>query len=109
MPPGAQDPALRNPLHAIDLVRFRERSRTLTHVAAFTTVDRVLGLGADPAVVNTAPVSAELRRLATEGPVLGRIFTDDEEARKERVLVLGHGAWQRRFGGDLAIVGRVVQ
>ena len=33
MPPGATDAAHRNPLHAIDLVRLRERSRTLTHLA----------------------------------------------------------------------------
>src|SRR3954470_2017547 len=109
MPPGVSDIAKRNPLHAIDLVRLRERSRTLTHIAAFTTADRVLGTSADPAVVATAPVSAELLRLATEGPVLGRTFTDEEEARKEPLIVLSHGAWQRRFGGDPNIVGRVLQ
>src|SRR3954453_14349871 len=100
MPPGEPDAAKRNPLHAIDLVRLRERSRTLTHIAAFTTADRVLGTGADPAVVATAPVSAELLRLATEGPVLGRTFTDEEDANKAAVIVLSHGAGQRRFGGD---------
>jgi len=109
MPPGSSDPSLRNPLHAIDLVRLRERSRTLTHIAAFATADRVLGAAADPAVVSTASVSPEMLRLAIEGPVLGRIFTDDEETRKERVVVLSHGSWQRRFGGDPAIVGRTVQ
>jgi putative ABC transport system permease protein len=109
MPPGVSDPAHRNPLHAIDLVRVRERSRALTHIAAFTTADRVIGTGADPAVVSTAPVSAELLRLATDGPVLGRIFTDDEETTKEPLIVLSHGAWQRRFGGDPGIIGRVVQ
>lgn len=60
MPPGATDAAHRNPLHAIDLVRLRERSRTLTHIAAFTTADRVFGAGPEPAVVNTSPVNAEM-------------------------------------------------
>ncbi len=109
MPPGVSDPAHRNPLHAIDLVRLRERSRTLTHLAAFTTTDRVLGTGADPAVVSTAPVSAEMLRLSTETPMLGRIFTDEEETRKDPLIVLSHGAWQRRFGGELNVVGRKVQ
>ena len=109
MPPGVSDPKYRNPLHAIDLVRFRERSRTLTHFAAFTTADRVLASGGEPAVVNTVPVSAEMLRLAAEGPILGRLFTDDEETRKERLIVLSYGAWQRRFGGDVSIVGRSVQ
>ena len=48
-------------------------------------------------------------RLSAEGPILGRLFTDDEETRKERLIVLSYGAWQRRFGGDAAIIGRSVQ
>src|SRR5580765_2773197 len=56
MPPGVSDPIYRNPLHAIDLVRLRERSRTLTHFAAFTTADRVVASGGEPTVVNTVPV-----------------------------------------------------
>jgi hypothetical protein len=68
-------------LHAIDLVRLRERSRTLIHIAAFTTADRVIGTGAEPAVVSTAPVSAEMLRPATDGPSLGRVFTDEEETK----------------------------
>jgi putative ABC transport system permease protein len=109
LPPGVSDAAHRNPLHSIDLVRFRERSRTLTRIAAFTTADRVIGTGAEPAVIATAPVSAELLRLAIDGPELGRVFTDEEENRKERLIVLSHGAWQRRFGGDPGVIGRAVQ
>ena len=109
MPPGVSDPAQRNPLHPIDLVRFRERSRTLSHIAAFTTAERVLGAGVEPAVVSTAQANASLLRLSTASPLLGRIFTDEEETRGERLVVLSHGAWVRRFGADPAIVGRVVQ
>jgi predicted permease len=109
MPPGVSDPAQRNPLHPIDLVRFRERSRTLTHIAAFTTAERVLGAGAEPAVVSTGQANASLLHLSTASPLVGRIFTDEEETRGERLVVLSHGAWVRRFGADPAIVGRVVQ
>jgi putative ABC transport system permease protein len=96
-------------LHAIDLVRIRERSRTLTHTAAFTTSDRVLGSGAEPAVIATAPVSAGMLQLSTERPLLGRTFTDEEEARNDPLIVLSYGAWQRRFGADPNVIGRKVQ
>jgi putative ABC transport system permease protein len=109
MPPGLTDPAYRNPLHAIDLARLRERSRTLTRVAAFTTADRVLGTAGDPVVVSTAAASADLLRLAPDGPILGRVFTSDEDSRKEPAIVLGYAAWQGRFGGDRTIVGRSVR
>jgi len=107
--PGYTDAGHRNPLHAIDLVRFRERSRTITHVAAFTTAERVLGTSAEPVVVSTAPTSAEMFRITADGPILGRTFTVDEEKRKERLIVLSYGAWQRRFGGDRAVLGQTVQ
>ncbi|HEY6894458.1 MAG TPA: ABC transporter permease, partial [Rhodanobacteraceae bacterium] len=108
-PPGQTDPKFRNPLHAIDLVRFRERSRALTHISAYTTAERVLGYGADPAVVATAAVNAALLRLSTDDPILGRVFSDAEETRQEKGVVLSFGEWQRRFGADPSIVGRVVQ
>jgi len=109
LPPRLSDPKYRNPLHAIDLVRFRERSRTLTHIAAFTIAERVLGTGADADVISTLPTNAEMLRLSIDGPLLGRVFSDEEERRKDPVMVLSYGAWQRRFGGDGGIVGRKVQ
>ena len=109
MPPGLSDPKYRNPLHAIDLVRFRERARTVNRIAAFATADRVLSIGGgEPAVVNTAAISAEMLRLSIDTPLLGRAFTDEEETRKDALIVLSYGAWQRRFGGDATIIGRQV-
>jgi predicted permease len=35
----------------------------------------------------------------------GRYFGADEDAAGERVVVLGHALWQRRYGADPAIVG----
>jgi ABC-type antimicrobial peptide transport system permease subunit len=66
LPPRLSDPKYRNPRHAIDLVRFRERSRTLTHIAAFTIAERVLGTGTDVDVVSTLPTNAEMLRLSID-------------------------------------------
>ncbi len=42
-------------------------------------------------------------------PLLGRTFVEGEDhAGREKVVVLGHGFWQRRFGGDKGIVGRKI-
>ena len=42
-------------------------------------------------------------------PALGRLYAaDDERPGAERVLVLDHRFWQRRFAGDPGVVGRTV-
>ena len=56
--------------------------------------------------------------LVTEGffdalgvqPARGRLFQADEYAAgRSDVVVLSHGAWQRHFGGDEAVIGRTVR
>ena len=40
-------------------------------------------------------------RLVQVQPVLGRIFSEEEgEPDKDRKVLLSHGFWQRKFGGD---------
>ena len=40
--------------------------------------------------------------------MLGRVFTEDEDNKGVRVVVISHGLWQRRFGGAPDIVGRKI-
>ena len=44
-------------------------------------------------------------------PFLGRLFApgEGEHLGSEPLLVLGHACWQKRFGADPAVVGRVVR
>ncbi len=42
-------------------------------------------------------------------PMLGRWFTDEENAQGADVVLLSHRFWQRRFAGDPGVVGRVVR
>ena len=41
-------------------------------------------------------------------PMLGRGFTEDEDNKGVRVVVISHGLWQRRFGGSPGIIGRKI-
>jgi predicted permease len=38
-------------------------------------------------------------------PVLGRVFSEDEEKRGEAIVVLSHRIWLNRFGGSAAALG----
>jgi putative ABC transport system permease protein len=41
-------------------------------------------------------------------PVVGRPFTAEEDATKQKVVVLSDALWQRSFGGNPAVVGRSI-
>jgi len=69
----------------------------------------LLGHG-DPQELPGGDVSAE--HFATLGvqPMLGRAFTSEDQAPgAEPVAILSFGLWQRAFGGDSGVVGRIVE
>jgi predicted permease len=53
-------------------------------------------------------VSGNYFRALGVGPSLGRVFSADDERVPggHPFVVLGHGYWQRRFGGDPGVVGQ---
>ena len=60
--------------------------------------------------VELTPISANLLPLLGVKPVLGRSFTSEEEAPQgPKVVLLTHGLWIRRYGGDRGIIGRTIQ
>ena len=61
----------------------------------------------EPERLNGAGVSAQFFSTLRVQPLLGRVFTEDEnQAGRGDVVVLSYGLWKSRFGGDPGIVGR---
>ncbi len=95
------------PASIADYVTYREESRTLADVAlwngnAFT----VTGLG-DPERVDALGATFRLLPMLGVHPILGRTFVErDNEVGSPDVVMVSHGYWQRRLGGDPGAVGR---
>ena len=62
----------------------------------------------EPERVTALTVSSSLFGALGVDAAIGRTFTEDEETRKDRVVVLGHEFWQRRFGGDPSLIGKSI-
>ena len=61
----------------------------------------------EPEKVPSYAVTANLFSLLGVKPVIGRDFTvEDDQQGQNKVAILSHGLWQRRYGGDRKIVGR---
>ena len=57
-----------------------------------------------------AYLSANTFSVLRLAPILGRDFRPEDDRRgAPAVVLLGHGAWLRRYGGDPAVVGRTVR
>jgi predicted permease len=107
-PPGQTEARQRNPLHSLDFVRFRERSRTLDGLAVIWPRDRSLTGTGDPLIVKAGSVSAGFFAILGGDPELGRVFTPDEDVDGNALVVISHGLWQRLFGGDRTAIGRTI-
>jgi putative ABC transport system permease protein len=66
--------------------------------------------GGEPERVDGAWVSWNLFQVLGVRPVLGRSFTPAEDRRGvQSAVMISHGLWQRRYGGDPRIIGRSIQ
>ncbi|HEY2014046.1 MAG TPA: ABC transporter permease [Bryobacteraceae bacterium] len=63
----------------------------------------------EPEQIHGIRVSADYFRLLGAPIERGRTFTPEEDRPHGlRAVVLSHGLWQRRFGGDLAMLGKSI-
>jgi predicted permease len=96
----------------LDVQSWRQQSRTLELISVNSNYQQLNLTGGDRAErVGVGFASASYFDLLGAGPALGRVFQPEDENRTSpvSVTVLSHNLWQRRFGGDPAIVGRAIQ
>jgi len=87
---------------------FNARSRSFVGgIAGSRNADALLVAGGEAERVPAARVTGNLFEVLGARTSVGRLLADgDVEAAAEPVAVISHGLWQRRFGGDAAILGR---
>ncbi len=85
----------------------REQSTTLQEVGMYNgDSPNVTGIG-QPEHVNGLDVTDAVLPMLGAKPVLGRLFTrQDDSPNAPKTIILSHAYWQRKFGGDPTVVGR---
>lgn len=97
-------------LSAPELIDYRREIRSFEHLAAYDVTDANLTGDGPPERLSIARVTASLFSALGVDAAVGRTFVADEDVPgQDDVVVLGHGLWQRRFGGDPSVVGRAVR
>ena len=82
---------------------WRRHNTVFTDIAATQPGDAALSGDGEPEELPARKVTGNFWNVLGARPLLGRVFTEDEDARGDRVVVISHGLWQRRFG---SVAGR---
>ena len=79
-------------------------------LGAYHGFDANVVAGAEPDRLTGAAVTSEVLPLLGVRPVIGRLFTAEEERQATgSFAVLSYGFWQRAFGGDAGVLGRTIR
>jgi len=98
---------------------WRAQSNSFEDVGAYTfqgllkenlTGDAASSPNREPEQLKASFISANLLPLVGVEPALGRNFLSDEEVPgHDRVALLSHSLWMRRFSGDRSLLGRGIR
>ena len=94
---------------AANFIDWRDQNHVFEGMAALIDASFNLTGTGDPERLEGSRVSAALFPLLGVDPQIGRVFTAaEDQPGSPPVVLLSYGLWQRRFGGDPSIVGKIL-
>jgi putative ABC transport system permease protein len=85
---------------------YREQVSSFDELGIWTATGRNLTGDQEPERVRVAAVTASTFQVLGADAAVGRIFSQEEDfPGKDEVVVLSYALWQRRYGGNPAVVG----
>ena len=88
---------------------YREQNRTFQQFGVWNIGGASVTGSAEPEVLRALFVTYGVLDALDEQPLLGRWFSPADDAPgSPETVILTHGYWQRRFGGDGSILGRAM-
>ena len=87
---------------------WRAMNRSFTDMAATGFAFANLTGDGSPELLLGRRVTANFFSVLGVEPARGRLFTSADDTSGERIVVISHALWQRRYGGDAGIIGRTI-
>ncbi len=93
-----------------DFLDLKSETQSYEQMSAFRYGDYSLTGAGLPESVAAAAVMPNFFDVIGVQPALGRGFAaEEDQPGRDRVAVLSHGYWQRRFAGDPSLIGKTLQ
>jgi putative ABC transport system permease protein len=88
---------------------WKAQQTSFQHIGLYRDASYNLTGSGEPLRVMAGEVAADVFSALRVQPILGRVFTADEDKPGgPRVAVLSYALWQSRFGGDPRIIGKTI-
>ncbi|MFC1633706.1 ABC transporter permease [Planctomycetota bacterium] len=99
----------RTHVSAPDFFDWRDQARSFSDMGIYSSVRGLVSGAGEPEEVRMLYASANLMPMMGITAQLGRFHTAQEDAvGGDRVVVISNELWQRRYGSDAGVLGRVV-
>src|ERR1051325_11211669 len=96
----------RNEVAPGNFLDWRAQNQVFEQIAALTYTSANLSGTGEPERIQSQAVTANFFQTLGVQPLMGRAFLPEEESlSSQRVVVIGHELWQRRFGADPSLLG----
>jgi putative ABC transport system permease protein len=105
---SAADKGERTWLSASEVKSYARESGAFEQLAAYLGSAATLTGDGEPERVVAAYATTNLFQTLRVRPAYGRPFFPADGAVQPTVVMIGHGLWQRRYGGDPRVVGRSI-
>ena len=93
---------------APDVLAYTHNTHSFTSVGGYVNTTYELSGAGEPAIVNVARMTGGVFLALAVNPLMGRVFTQEEDDQKQRVAVLSYTTWKSRFNGDPRVLGEKI-
>lgn len=98
------------PAAAADFLDYRQQNASFESLAAYRQTDANMVSDGAPERVLSSRVTANFFDTLDVKPALGRTFLKGEDQPgRDQAAILSYGLWQRRFGAEPNIIGKVLE
>ena len=93
-----------------EVFNYPRETQSFVDIAGYQEYDASFTGGQEPELVRAGSATPNLFQVTRTPATIGRTFTPaDTAGGSSDVIVISHGLWQRRFGGNTGILGQTVQ
>jgi predicted permease len=90
---------------APEVVTYRRDTRSFESLGGYTSVNYELSGVSQPAQIVAARLTPSVFSVLGVAPLMGRVFTPEDDTQKAQVVVLSYATWKSRFNGNSHVTG----